>query len=88
MTQGVAKLYCLPKTAWPPTLPGGEGHLKYLDVKANPKLRKNLEKDLLNNKDKYIIARCATPSDLFEGDLIKNRKSTCNPGCGDKIKKN
>ena len=69
-------------------MPGGEGHLKYLDIKANPKLRKNLEKDFLNNKDKYIIAMCATPSVLIEWDLIKNRKFTCYPGFGDKLKKN
>ncbi|MGL5591379.1 MAG: DJ-1/PfpI family protein [Mycoplasmoidaceae bacterium] len=69
-------------------MPGGEGHLKYLDPKANPKLKKNLEKDFLNHKDKYIISMCATPSVLIEWDLIKTRKFTCYPGYGDKLKKN
>ncbi|MGL4616893.1 MAG: DJ-1/PfpI family protein [Mycoplasmoidaceae bacterium] len=69
-------------------MPGGEGHLKYLDLKANPKLKKNLEKDFLNNKDKYILSMCATPSVLIEWDLIKSRKFTSYPGFGDKLKKN
>ena len=59
-----------------------------LPIKPNAKLRQNLEKDFLDNKDKYIIAMCATPSVLIEWDLIKSRKFTCYPGFGDKLKKN
>ncbi|MGL4647608.1 MAG: DJ-1/PfpI family protein [Mycoplasmoidaceae bacterium] len=68
-------------------LPGGAGHLKYLDPKASPKLKNTLLKDFYNKKNKYILAMCASPSVLIEWDLIGERKFTAYPGFGDKLKK-
>ncbi len=74
-------------------MPGGEGHLKYLDIKANPKLKSSLEKDFIDQKtgkpkpNKYILSMCASPKVLIEWDLIKERKYTCYPGFEKDLKK-
>lgn len=60
-------------------LPGGEGHLKFKELKTD-KLSKALEKFASINENKWILAMCAAPSLLAYFNLITNQKLTAYPG--------
>ena len=56
MSQGVGRMFCLPKTAWPPTSKSGGGRQHprspWGQISKGLKTRKKK-----NNSDKYIVKR-------------------------------
>ncbi len=60
-------------------LPGGKGHVRFKDGVKCEKLIKSLQK-FSHEKNKWLLAMCASPSVLSDLNLVTNQKMTCYPG--------
>lgn len=68
-------------------LPGGRGHVRFLDEKLCERLHNSLTK-FVSDPKKWILSICAAPTVLMDLNLITDQKLTVYPGFEEKIGKN